>query len=116
MKRSGPFQIGLQTKKEQSGEALKLTRDVLARFLAEGPNKAELDAAKQNLIGSFPLRLDSNREILDNVAAIGFFDYPIDYLDRYTGNIEKVTAEQVRAAFAQRIKPESLVTIVVAGD
>ncbi|MDR1163931.1 MAG: insulinase family protein [Candidatus Accumulibacter sp.] len=116
MAQLGPFQIGLQTKKQQVDEALKLTREVLARFLAEGPDKAELETAKQNLVGSFPLRLDSNRKILENVAVVGFFDYPLDYLDRYAENVEKVTAAEVRDAFARRVKLDALVTVVVAGD
>lgn len=112
----GPFQIGLQTKKAQADEALKVTRDVLADFLSEGPNEAELQAAKQNLAGSFPLRLDSNRKILDNVAVIGYYGLPLDYLDTYVGNVEKVTAADVRAAFARHVKPENLVTVVVGGQ
>jgi zinc protease len=48
------------------------------------------------LIGSFPLRLDSNRKILENVAMIGFYGLPLDYLDRYPENIEKVTAPTSR--------------------
>ncbi len=112
----GPFQIGLQTKKAQAGEALALTRRVLADFLRDGPSEAELKAAKQNLVGSFPLRLDSNRKILDNVAVIGFYGLPLDYLDRYPGNIEKVTAGEIKAAFARHVRPENLVTVVVGGD
>ena len=49
-----------------------MTRDVLQQFLAEDRAKVELAAAKANIVGSFPLRLDTNRKILDNVAAIGF--------------------------------------------
>lgn len=113
---TGPFQIGLQTKKSQANAALKVTRDVLARFLAEGPSEAELVAAKQNLVGGFPLRLDSNRKILDNVAAIGFYGLPLDYLDRYTENVQRVTASEIRAAFARRVSPEHLVTVVVGGE
>ena len=112
----GPFQIGLQTKKAQANDALKLTREVLAGFLAEGPSESELKAAKQNLVGSFPLRLDSNRKILENVAVIGFYDMPLDYLDRYAENIEKVTVADIRAAFARHVKQGHLVTVVVAGE
>ncbi len=112
----GPFQIGLQTKKAQAGEALKLTRDVLARFIAEGPDEDEILAAKQNLTGSFPLRLDSNRKILDNVAAIAFYGMPLDYLDRYTENIDKVSAADIKAAFARHIRQPHLVTVVVGGE
>jgi zinc protease len=112
----GPFQIGLQTKKAQANDALKLTREILAGFLAEGPSDSELKAAKQNIVGSFPLRLDSNRKILENVAVIGFYGMPLDYLDRYAENIEKVTVADIRAAFARHIKPGHLVTVVVAGE
>ncbi|MBI2306033.1 MAG: insulinase family protein [Rhodocyclales bacterium] len=116
MKEAGPFQIGLQTKREQAKDALKVARDELQRFLAEGPSADELRAAKANIVGSFPLRLDSNRKILDNVAAIAFYGLPLDYLDTYAANVQKVTAAEVRAAFARHVKPEHLVTVVVAGD
>lgn len=116
MQAPGPFQIGLQTRREQAGEALQVTRDVLARFLAEGPGEDELAAAKANIVGSFPLRLDSNRKILDNVAAIAFYGLPLDYLDTYADKVRQVTAADVRAAFARHVKPGHLVTVVVAGD
>ena len=106
----------MQTKKAQANEALELSREVLARFVAEGPSGAEIKAAKQNLIGSFPLRLDSNYKILDNVAAIGFYGLPLDYLDRYAENVEKVTADEIRAAFARHVRLEQLVTVVVGGE
>jgi zinc protease len=112
----GPFQIGLQTKKAQANDALKLTRGILTGFLAEGPSESELQAAKQNLVGSFPLRLDSNRKILENVAVIGFYGMPLDYLDTYAENIEKVTVADIRAAFSRHVKPGHLVTVVVAGE
>ncbi|HRF74013.1 MAG TPA: pitrilysin family protein [Accumulibacter sp.] len=112
----GPFQIGLQTKKAQANEALKLTRAVLSNFLEQGPSEVELQAAKENLVGSFPLRLDSNRKILDSVAMIGFYQLPLDYLDLYPENIARVTAAEVKAAFSRHVRPEHLVTVVVAAE
>ena len=49
----------------------------------EGPTEAELKAAKDNLIGGFPLLIDSNRKLLDNVANIAWNDLPLDYLDTW---------------------------------
>jgi zinc protease len=112
----GPFQIGLQTRKEQVDEALGVARETLARFLAEGPDESELRAAKQYLSGSFPLRLDSNGKLVDNVAMIGFYGLPLDYLDTYVDEVEKVTAADVRAAFARHVKPGNLVTVIVGGS
>ncbi|HEX5539074.1 MAG TPA: pitrilysin family protein, partial [Methylophilaceae bacterium] len=68
LEKLGPFQIGLQTKAEQSDDALKVVRETLDKFMQEGPTEAELKAAKQNIIGGFPLRLDSNSKILEYLA------------------------------------------------
>ncbi|HEY8099729.1 MAG TPA: pitrilysin family protein [Burkholderiaceae bacterium] len=112
----GPFMIGLQTKKEQTGDALKVVRETLAGFLTNGPTEAELKAAKSNLIGGFPLRIDNNRKILDNIAAIGFYNLPLDYLDTWTGNVAKVNISDIRAAFAQKIALDQISTIVVGNE
>ena len=111
----GPFQIAVQTKKEQTEEALKVAQDTLAKFVAEGPTQQELDAAKQNIIGGFPLRIDSNRKIQDYLAVIGFYRLPLTYLEDFPVQIEQVTLEQVKDAWRRRIHPERMVTVVVAG-
>lgn len=113
LRHEGPFEIGLQTKKEQSEEALRLTQRVLADFVAGGPTKKELIAAKQNIIGGFPLRLDSNKKIIDYLSMIGFYNLPLTYLDDYVKAIDRVTVAQVKEAFQRRIKPEGMVTVVV---
>ncbi len=113
----GPFEIGMQTQKEQTDEALKVVRKTLSDFLRTGPTPRELQAAKDNLVGGFPLRIDNNRKILDNIAAIGFYDLPLDYLDTWTANVEKVTVADIKAAFNRKIGPERLGTVVVgAGE
>jgi zinc protease len=109
----GPFQAGLQTQKEQADEALKVTRSTIAAFLREGPTPQELKAAKDNLIGGFALRIDNNRKILDNVAAIGFYNLPLDYLDTWTAKVAKVSAADIKSAFNRKISPDRLATVVV---
>ncbi|MGI4849158.1 MAG: M16 family metallopeptidase [Janthinobacterium lividum] len=115
MAQAGPFQIGLQTQKGQTGQALKVVRDTLSGFLRDGPSEAELKAAKDNLVGGFALRIDNNRKILDNIAVIGFYDLPLDYLDRWTAQIQGVTVAQIRAAFARKVFLDRMVTVVVGG-
>ncbi len=109
----GPFQIGLQTKKEQAEEALARVRAVLDEFLARGPSAAEMKAAKQNLVGGFALRIDSNRKLLEQVALIGYYRLPLGWLDDFSARVEKVSVAEVRAVFARRVRPEHLVTVVV---
>ena len=116
LKQTGPFQIGLQTKRSQAREAIKVAREVLDGFLRDGPSEEELAAAKANLTGSFPLRLDSNKKILENVANIGFYGLPLDYLERYQARVQAVTTDDIRQAFARRVRPENLITVTVAAD
>ncbi|WP_415036345.1 M16 family metallopeptidase [Azonexus sp.] len=116
LRQVGPFQIGLQTQKKQAGAAIKVVREVLENFLKTGPSAEELAAAKANLSGSFPLRLDSNAKLLANVAAIGFYGLPLDYLDTYRARIEAVTAEEVKAAFARHVRVADLITVTVAAQ
>ncbi len=116
LRQTGPFQIGLQTQRKQAREAIRVVRGVLDEFVAQGPSEEELAAAKANLSGSFPLRLDSNAKLLANVAAIGFYGLPADYLDRYREKVEAVTAAEVKAAFARHVVPGKLVTVTVAAD
>lgn len=113
LKQPGAFQIGLQTKKEQADEALMLVRNTLAKFVAYGPTEKELLAAKQNIVGGFPLRIDSNRKILDYLSIIGFYDLPLSYLDDFTAKVEKVTVVQIRDAFSRHIHPEAMATVIV---
>ncbi|HUW36112.1 MAG TPA: pitrilysin family protein [Rhodocyclaceae bacterium] len=112
----GPFLIGLQTKRSQTAEALKVVDATLARFLAQGPSETELTAAKRNLIDGQALGLDSNAKLLATVAVIGFYGLPLDYLDEFPRRIARVTAAEVRDAFTRHLKPEHLVTVIVGGD
>ncbi len=113
MLQPGPFTIGLQTQKEQTDLALRVVRETLDRFLKDGPTQAELDAAKSNLVGGFPLRIDSNRKILDYLIAIGMYRLPLDYLERWPERVQQVTVQQVRDAFERIVRPEFLSTVVV---
>jgi zinc protease len=115
MAEPGPFQLGLQTKKDQAEDALKLVKETLNHFIKNGITEAELKAAKANIIGGFPMRIDSNSKILDYLAVIGFYKLPLNYLDEYNSNVEKVTVAQIKDAFSRRLKTENFVTIIV-GD
>lgn len=115
MREKGPFIMGLQTKNESAGEALTVLREVLRKFVNNGPTQAELDAAKKNLVGGFALRIASNKKIVENLASIGFYQMPLDYLDTYIKNIESVTLDQVKNAFKRHINPDKMATVVV-GD
>lgn len=116
MQEPGPFQIGLQTQRGTTDEAVRTTREVLARYLKDGPSEEELAQAKNNLVGGFPLRLDSNKKILEYLAVIGFYQLPLDWLDTYTAKVEAVSRDDILSAFGRRVRPEALSTVVVGGQ
>lgn len=113
---AGPFQLGLQTKLAQTDDALKVAKDTLRQFIAEGPSEAELKQAKDNLTGGFPLRIDSNRKILEYLSLIGFYKLPLDYLDTWVDKVNAVDVATVKQAFARHIDPDKLVTVIVGGE
>jgi len=113
---AGPFEIGLQTKRAQAEDALKVVGDVLADFLAHGPTEEEIAAAKKNLVDGQALRIDSNAKLLGYLSLIGFHGLPLDYLEQFPRLVERVTRDDVKAAFNRHVRPEHLVTVIVAAD
>lgn len=112
----GPFVIGMQTRRDQADEALAVVRKTLRDFVSNGPTEQELLAARQNIVGGFPMRIDSNRKILEYLAVIGFYGLPVSYLEDFVGNVERVTVADIKAAFARHVDPDKLVTVVVGAD
>ena len=110
---AGAFTVGLQTRPDQAAHAVQVSQEVLARFVAEGPTQAELQAARDNLVGGFALRIDSNRKLLGNVASIAWNGLPLDYLDSWTRRVEQVTVDDIKAAFARKLQPGRMVTVTV---
>lgn len=113
MRAAGPYTLGLQTRGDQAAQALEILQRTLAGFIKDGPTAAELTASKKNITGGFPLRIASNSAIVGNLAMIGFYDLPLDYLDRFNARIEAVTAAQIRDAFQRRVQPDKMATVTV---
>lgn len=116
MAENGPFQIGLQTKKEQANDALTLVNEVVADFVDKGVTKQELQAAKDNLIGGFPMRIDSNKKILGYLSMIGFYRMPLSYLEDFNKEVAKVTVQQVNDAFKRRVHVDQFSTVIVGAE
>jgi len=110
---AGAFTVGLQTRPDQAAQAVQVASEVLAEFVRQGPSDEEVQAAKDFLIGGFALRLDSNRKLLDNLGNIAWFDLPLDYLDTWSAEIDKLTTQQVQQAFARNLQPERMVTVIL---
>lgn len=116
MQELGPFQIGFQTKKAQTGDALKVVNETLSAFMKKGITAQELKAAKSNITGGFPMRLDSNRKILGYLAMIGFYRLPLTYLDDFNHEVNQVTAEKIKAAFNRRLNLNRFISVTVGAQ
>jgi zinc protease len=87
--------------------------NTLEQFISEGPTEAQLQAAKRYVIGGFALNIDSNAELVGYLAMVGFYQLPLDYLDRFPEQISKVTLSEVKDALRRRLTPSRMVTVVV---
>ena len=109
----GPFTAGLQTKTDQADEAISVLLENIKNYIEQGPTEEELIAAKKNITGGYPLRIDSNSKILNYVVVIGYYKLPLDYLETFNNNVEAVTIESIKDAFKRRLSPDKLVMVKV---
>jgi zinc protease len=115
MLRNGPFTMGLQTRNDQTSQAVKVMQNTLNDFVEKGPSEKELIAAKKNITGGFAMRFDTNSKLTGYVSMIGFYQLPLDYLDVFQQKVEAVTVASIKDAFERRVKPELISTITVGG-
>ena len=115
-RQQGPFMLGLQTRNDQVTEAVEVCRQVLSDFIENGPNQEELTLSKNNIINGFPLRVDSNKDLLGYLSLIGYYDLPLTYLDDFINNIEQVTLDDVKQAYKKHLDLDSFVTVVVGSE
>jgi zinc protease len=113
MEGKGPFLISLSTKNQQTPKALEIIQQVLREYINQGPSEDELKAAKQYLMGSFPLSLSGNQNIANLLMRIAFYHLPDDFLEQYTARINAVTTEQIKRAFTSHINPNQLLLVTV---
>ncbi|ASK27319.1 M16 family metallopeptidase [Neisseria chenwenguii] len=112
----GPFTVSFSTQKKNTQAALADAQTVIEQFIAEGPTEAELQQAKANIIGSFPLRFDSNAKLVGYLSLIGVHDLPSDYLEAYPQAVSQLTAAQVKEAWQRRVKFDDLHIVVVGAQ
>lgn len=112
----GFFSASMQTKKDQSEKSVELLNQTIQQFVVNGPSDEEITAAKNNLMNGFALRIDSNSKLLANVAAIAWNDLPLDTLDTWTNQVDKVSKEDIQRVFKKYLDPERMITVVVGGN
>ena len=74
---------------------------------------AELGLAKDYLVGSFPLRLDTTAKVADFIVAVEEQGLGLDYADRYKAGVARVTAADVQRVSVRFFGPDAFSRVVV---
>ena len=115
-KSHGSFQFIMQTKNETAQEAIRLANEEIQRIREQPVTEQELNDAKDYLIGSFPLRFDTNRKVANFLAQVEFFQLGLDYPERYGDLIRKISGADVQRVAKQYLQPEKLITVTVGNQ
>ncbi|KPV39484.1 hypothetical protein AN478_09980 [Thiohalorhabdus denitrificans] len=113
LQRRGPFVAGLQTANENLEKALEVLQGEVTEFIENGPTEEEVGAAQRYLTGSFPLDIAGNKDIVSNLATMGFYGLGENYLERYIPRVRAVDGQAIQAAMGGRLDPARMVTVVV---
>jgi len=114
MKAGGSFAVVMQTKNATANQAISETKSVIRRFQADGVSQQELDEAKDFLIGSFPLKMDTNAKLVGLLTALEFYNLGLGYLNEYPKKIAAVTLADVKRVADRYIHPDRMTLVVVA--
>ena len=111
----GAFEISLETKNQNTNQAVAEILKELNKLLEKGVTATELAEAKAYLTGSFPLRMDTNAKMVKLLSAIEFYGLGLDYPEKYPQLINQVTGEEILRVARQYLQPEKFLLVVV-GD
>jgi zinc protease len=114
-KYSGSFIAETDTRSDATGEVLKLTIGEIQRLQREAVDPRELSGAQDYMSGSFPLTIESSSAIAMQVLNQLFFGLPLDQLENYREEVDRISPADVQRVAKQFLFPERL-SIVLVGD
>lgn len=109
----GPFVAGMQTAAAQADHAERELLAAIDDWLENGVTEDEFAAAVDNLVNGFPLTIASNSAMVGQLAAIGFYGLPDDWLDTWVERVRAVEREAMMERLRERFRPDALSLIVV---
>jgi zinc protease len=111
----GPFAVRAAVNTDVTVPAVQEMLVELDKMRAAPPESAELHAARDYLVGVFPLRFETPPAVVAAIAGLVIHGLPMDELDRYRPSIEAVTDANVQGVATRHIRPDEL-AIVLVGD
>jgi zinc protease len=110
----GSFQIVLQTKNSSAREAIALSLQGMERIRKEMVSEKELEGAKKYLIGSFPMRLNTQGKLTSFLTQVEYHGLGLDYPEKYPSLIRSITREEVFRVAKKYLHPKNFILIMVA--
>ena len=111
----GPFGARAAVNSEVTVPAIVDLLAELERMREEPVTAAELAAARDYLVGVFPIRFETPGAVLGAIAGLAVHELPDTELTEYRARIEAVTIEDVQRIARERIDLDRL-AIVLVGD
>jgi len=111
----GDFEATAEVRTAVTGESLKEFFYELDRIRDEVVQEEELADAKNFLTGVFPIRAETQEGLTNLIVNQLLFDLPADYLETYRGNVEAVTADDVKRVAGKYVRPNEMAMVIV-GD
>ncbi len=110
----GPFKVTMQTKNENANKAINAILKHIEDIRTNPVKDNELSDAKSYIVGSFPLRLDTNSKMAGLLSLIEFYDLGLNYFTEYPKKINAVTKEDILKAAKKYLDPKNYLLVVVA--
>lgn len=110
----GSFQVILQTKNPSAKEAISLSLQQIEQIRKELVSEKELEGAKKYLIGSFPMRFDTQGKLATFLTQVEYYGLGLDYSEKYPSLIQSITREEVLRVARKYLHPEKYVLVIVA--
>jgi zinc protease len=112
----GIFRIGMGTKSVTTVEAIQSLDAQIDDLVKTPPSAAELTRSKGAILNSFIFNFDTPEKVLREKMAYEFYHYPLDFLEVYRTNIEKVTADDVARVAHKYVHKEEMPVLVVGNS
>lgn len=112
---AGTFRATAEVRTAVTGDSLKEFFYELNRIRNEAVSDKEIADAKSYLTGVFPIRLETQEGLIDQLVQIKMFDLPDDYLELYRNRVQAITLEDIQRVAQTYVQPDSA-ALVVVGD
>ena len=109
----GAFQMVLQTKNASAREAIALSLKQMEQIRKEPVSTEELRRAKNYLIGSFPMRFNTQGKLVNFLSQVEYFGLGLDYPEKYPILIQSVSREDVLRVARKYLHPEQTIQVIV---